>query len=700
MKLLVKISSHYGINYVLPDTINDINQNIWIRLNTLLKDYKYCGYINEIDGKLSCTIFINYDICKLIKIIPELNREWINLTYINIINTQQLNSDEYSIIIDVDNDYLLTSGYFRAILEDIESSGKIIPLSTVFDMDTYNYVFGKLDKIPKNKYQYIEQYYTAVNYYDLRFNEFIEELQQIIDNVSDFPHRDFIIGILQIKLKHKNLIKLEKFVDIIMDKYPEKLQMICVDFLENNIYLKKIWYYHLITYKNILINTNNIDYLLFDFFKEDIKQESITKSYDNFIKQYNKLTYGIIRSNFNWKNKVIAGGFILECIFNGKLNNNTDIDFFLYGTVEERKNAIIDIIKHVAMENKIYIGYDGCVIYIWINDIARHINIINGNYKNMSSIIEEFDHSCCKVLYNGKSVLCYDDFINSMQTKETTISNYNFKPHRLYKMIQKGFTYKFKDQDEEKLYTEFIKSDNPTIINNKYYYPTSKVSVERNYYLLKCIYNLKNKILDNLDEFINLFDFTTSINKYNNNSFLVDPIIIQNTNIANKYIINIGSSNNPESKYMYKLTITIDKLPYLSRYPHFNESLNGDSIKINCKLIHHTLINAIEKFDKHNIKINDKSLKYKFKKSSIIKPINKYKDNDDKSDKYMKIKFNKIRYNGVVITNYEYFNKLDREKKYTINFNIVPYLTMPNIYNDIYMCLMSMYYDIYSISDF
>ncbi|AYV78052.1 MAG: hypothetical protein Edafosvirus4_36 [Edafosvirus sp.] len=740
MKIRVKVISKDNCTTKLPDNFSDVTNvtNIWMRLNKLLKEYKYCAFLEETNNVTCCNIYINKDVSKLLKKIPELNQKWINVYYKDIVNTMEYNFDEYQTIFDINDEDIKSSKYFSSLCEDNENINQVINVPTSYTIDVYNYLFEKDTKLTIESNIY--QTYLACLYFDIKCDDIINDINNIIrDSLEEYGdlQKQFIVGLINITSEFKTKIIFEDCINCICSHNPTFIKEIYIA----NKHLQKHLHKYLIGSKVCFKNLDNMDFLLLDFY--DFSNGTFKKN--NFVKKYDKLFTKPLnelgkRNEFNWRNKVIAGGFALECLHNETLNENTDIDFFVFGTMEERKTAINDILNYLSEDNDsdsdegnddylnasikakkgkkkgsdvdsdedediqkakknidkniyIYISSIGSVIYIWINNYNKLIQIINSNCPDKFSILEDFDHTCSKVLYDGQNVLCTDEFLEAIATKTTRIANQSFRPDRVYKMINKGFDYNFIG-DEKSLYDEYMASDNYLKTINKYYYPTTNNSLDRNKFLIKQIYDLQN-IFTNVDQFINQFNFANTMQHYNTHQFLLDTKIKGDfTSTRYMQLVDVH-----DKMYVYNLNRKVFKLPYT---PCGEKHLGKLCVFIDqtyCdKLIIDSIKNfTIDKISNSNI-IKIKGILGSKSKSEIMKPFSNseivygedheddyydpfpYNKNDDrkkptKFTEYIKIKFDKIMYQGKEIDITEYKKLCTNNKKsYKIEFNIHPVL--------------------------
>ena len=525
MRLLVKIGTYAGRNTPLPEALTEIDHRLWARLQFLLMDHRYTAYVVPGPDGLVCRLHIDADVAELTTAIPELLRPWLELVRTPLLGTLPGNAEVYTTVMVIDDDYLMKSGYFRTLLEGT-TENSVVPLPTEYDVDVYSYLFGKLPTLPAHRLVILDQFYSATKYYDLRFDDLMTELQKIADvaypslgdedggNDKFFLVDDddnFLLHALDIESRHPTRISLQKYIDKLCFADPTRVKNFHDRFETTRRALRP----HLIRNRFQLGRSVNIDFLLPTLYGPGDTVQSprrVATTIAEFLAEYRRLSFGLFPPSpqFNWRNKVLAGGFPLECLYLGKLNEHTDMDFFVYGSSAERETAIRDILWALP-RRELYLTSKGSVIYIWITDVKRMVQIINADYSNMTQILEGFDHTCCQVLFNGTDVICSDGFRRAVTTSKTECRL--FKPERLHKMMAKGFDYEGTDEERDSV-KHFVGSGRAEATANRYYYPTSQVSRSRNTFLLRLVHSL-GPVCEDVKTLLADFDFRRVLNRYN-----------------------------------------------------------------------------------------------------------------------------------------------------------------------------------------
>jgi hypothetical protein len=724
MKLKVELlSSNVPLSSSLPDSIDisDDSQrtDILNKIYYILKGEQYALYFEERtisqedassqdsendtnnitpETATVCVIHINYVPEKFYIKYPMLNKSWTDVIQTNISFVDSSFTEVKRAVYDVDNEILLKSQYFNVIMED-PYVGAYIDIPVKYTKDVFDYVFYKTDTIVDDN---MCNYFVASAYFDLRrddvetyFKNYINKpiMRENEEEDGDWilPSEATIMSVINVSELVKKM-DVSKFMDNVIEKYSNKIKEM---YLSNKDHQTKL-YKHLFRNRHIY---ENGDFLLQDFFGLDHNLPKLVKNYDSFVEKFDKLSNDYLSEDyeFNWENIVVAGGSVLDSLHVKSLNENTDIDIWVYGTQDERKNTIIRLLKYFDTFKDMYFSFVGSVIYIWQANCYRCFQIINGNYPNIYSILDDFDFTCCMVAYNGNQVLCLPGFITALATNNIELNNYKMlQPKRLYKMLQKGFKYYFKD-NEKVLYDEFLKNDEDIdSVMNKYYYPLSKTSVDRNKFLLKMMYNLK--FVDNdIKQIESKFNFDNTLNSYSSCDMSPENLCLGKVqDLISQFKLpiqcdkkkfgftikliakNINVSNNSE----FKSTVKINS-QYLSKQQKYIIARLEDTFKnLNVSsFTEEAFSDKIKKFLKM----------YNFHKI-ISEPGDYENDEEDykqpkreKRQPYFKIKAREITFDGKVLTNKDTqtnsfkqnnFTGIKWHNTYRITATITPYLWM------------------------
>jgi len=175
--------------------------------------------------------------------------------------------------------------------------------------------------------------------------------------------------------------------------------------------------------------------------------DKATVSQLGFLKRLSPILEPIISDDFNWENVLLAGGLVrslLETKYDE--NNDSDIDLFVYGTRTEIKNKLDYIHDYINSKTKCYCFYmkkSPVLTYIIPNYknlqiIAYHPPILSLSKNKCTTkmdVIDSFDMSHCKVGFDGENVVFTEDFISSMKSRETYISEHT-KNIQLYRLVK------------------------------------------------------------------------------------------------------------------------------------------------------------------------------------------------------------------------------------------------------------------------
>lgn len=181
---------------------------------------------------------------------------------------------------------------------------------------------------------------------------------------------------------------------------------------ENNIYLKK----------NIVLN-NYTEY------KDD-----------KIIRKLGKHTFGLDKV-LPWEdgNFVFSGSLLMDAIkdnFNPEL---TDIDLFFYGSIESKKNTVNNLLNNLEMNQYDYLfGYNGSIMYIFVQGIPRIIQLIMTNKTKPEEIIDGFDFTHIQFYFDGSKIYGSYKAIEHLKTNTTEFTETHKVQYRLIKYLEKG----------------------------------------------------------------------------------------------------------------------------------------------------------------------------------------------------------------------------------------------------------------------
>ncbi len=124
---------------------------------------------------------------------------------------------------------------------------------------------------------------------------------------------------------------------------------------------------------------------------------------DNFKQKLRKFTFGLDEV-IPWEdsNFVFSGGLLYDIITDRYSEELSDIDLFFYGDVGQKCRTVNKLLDNLNKNQyKYIIGYAGSVIYIFIQQIPRIIQLIMFNKNEPESIIDSFDLEHVKFYSNG-----------------------------------------------------------------------------------------------------------------------------------------------------------------------------------------------------------------------------------------------------------------------------------------------------------
>ena len=283
------------------------------------------------------------------------------------------------------------------------------------------------------------------------------------------------------------------------------------------------------------------------FFSLPFKNEehTIVESIDIFKNNLLDMSFGIINDNFIWKNVVLSGGAVLQCLSlksNVNIDAGSDIDLWIYGeTKEKRIETSKNILQYFStISDAVYYSVNGSVVTIIAQGIKRNFQIILTSHETKYDIINNFDMDYIQCLYDGCSVYGLFSFFEAMKTQITTINNSN-NIHRIIKAYEKGFSFTSDDKCEIlDQYDALYKSNEKKITKykNKYFYFDKDDDFERMSFLIKtimmskCVYKSIDELFDNFDfnvEFdMSKYDSDVDINNFDWSSIVIDYESIKN----------------------------------------------------------------------------------------------------------------------------------------------------------------------------
>ncbi|AYV83251.1 MAG: hypothetical protein Hyperionvirus5_57 [Hyperionvirus sp.] len=581
---------------------------------------------------------------------------------------------------DVPKASLEKSKYFAAIFSS-EDYNEDVPLiiPSEYPRELLNFIFHKSSKIPEKE---LFDTFSACLYFDLRYDRFLELMQEVVIRLPLVPS---VLELLDIGRVDPG-VAIDNCFDRLIARDPEGFKEL---YKTSELAQREMLWSHLHRNRHICESKLESDILLFDY--TTCKPLPILNNFAAAIEKFNQISNDVFAKDFKWDNIIMAGGALLDSIHKETLNPDTDVDIWVYGSKEQRREAIIYVLNHLSSKMDGYYSHKGSVIYFFPIDIRRCFQIINTNNLTKYDVLDYFDYCCCKILYDGKQILCTKNFINSIQTKVIQRNHLQrFVPFRLQKMLSKGFKYSL--TEEEKIqYDEYINSP-PEI--PKPYYPT-KLNDAENIKQLCLANNFHNSVTDSIKVLLMEFNFDKTIESYFTGSVINEltfkgarrttnqiRLEIHRGGCKIKFEIKVTSVNNRfYGRFPDKATWQI---PYLMLGPYAREVINNLNLYVGC-------LNEKDIFGEDVKEYLGKTGK---KVSYSVMPIIKTRqaqlddEGDDSAvegevDRYISVKTKNIIIDGVpldIVGQMGIDNpvlvvrEIEWEKKYVITANIVPYL--------------------------
>jgi hypothetical protein len=151
---------------------------------------------------------------------------------------------------------------------------------------------------------------------------------------------------------------------------------------------------------------------------------------------WNKFSQNLLHK-LNWDNCMVAGGSISKLYLNvdeeSPLYKGSDIDIYLYGTMEEKidkLNYLLNYFKYTVL-----IPYNN-VYTLYFRGKSRNVQIVCGNFVNKYHIVNNFDYSHLEILYDGTTFWATKNFLDNIKENKTKYKNQSkVSEYRLYKTL-------------------------------------------------------------------------------------------------------------------------------------------------------------------------------------------------------------------------------------------------------------------------
>ena len=352
---------------------------------------------------------------------------------------------------------------------------------------------------------------------------------------------------------------------------------------------------------------------------------------DNFFQKLGQYTFGLDKV-IPWEdsNFVFSGGLLYDIVTERLDHNLMDIDLFFYGDLESKHKTINKLLDNLDKEQYYYlIGYNGSVIYIFIQGLPRIIQLIMTDKKNPAEIVNSFDFTHVMSYSDGKKIFSNPVTIEQFETKKTIVKILH--KNRLIKYLDRGLNckdlflsnYNFIIHNEEK--DKIIKSN----LQKKLYNSTNNLTRYPNDLSSQINFTKFDKYHIDLS---NYFGCRVNYDKLDNHEFK------ENVNMfgafANYMQIEPNKILSKSIKYDKCNNIEIDNFQ-LSTNTNTQSgtllSLYNSSIYIPCKFIKKEIlskdtINFTQNIIKIFLELNEieiiNYLKYKIDKTLLLKKIN------------------------------------------------------------------------------
>jgi hypothetical protein len=233
--------------------------------------------------------------------------------------------------------------------------------------------------------------------------------------------------------------------------------------------------------------------------KWDVYESSFI--YADVIKKCNRrVNENILKSIFSQSNMIIAGGFVVSCMYK-ELTPIKDMDVFFYGITEEKAIQMIDNVMKTANHTLNFISIQKTKNAITIKTRDIDIQFILRIYNTKSEILHGFDIGASAVGLDGTglyfttlSKFSHEFLVNVIDTSRRS-TTYEY---RLIKYMNKGFDILLPDLNEKLLIND-CESIEPimTAIDLQIMYKKQRRRVKKYIYDIKYSDENRKKFLQN-----------------------------------------------------------------------------------------------------------------------------------------------------------------------------------------------------------
>lgn len=159
---------------------------------------------------------------------------------------------------------------------------------------------------------------------------------------------------------------------------------------------------------------------------------------DEAMIRFNTFTEGML-NNITWDNIILSGGSISLIINDYDLtaHQSSDIDLFVWG--DDRKYVINRLLKELRSHLDIVAFQRGRVITIIVRNHTRNIQIIDSGKESPIDIINAYDLTTSKALYDGSNFMVNPQYIHALLTKCSYNMIDSISLCRIVKNLQRGF---------------------------------------------------------------------------------------------------------------------------------------------------------------------------------------------------------------------------------------------------------------------
>jgi len=192
-------------------------------------------------------------------------------------------------------------------------------------------------------------------------------------------------------------------------------------------------------YKYLSTPDNIINHMTIDGYCRHVRNDNIFVTKEVFEENLSKYSNNLIKYiPFDYNNIIFSGGTLFDILTDNQnnLNKCVDLDFFVLKT-EKLIDIVERIVKNLVSDNlKVVICYKEIIIYIFVVDVNKIIQIIPTKYETFEDIIDNFDSSHAKSYYDGKNLYTSHDCVHGLMYGYSHL--YESRNIRLYKILDRN----------------------------------------------------------------------------------------------------------------------------------------------------------------------------------------------------------------------------------------------------------------------